>query len=223
MLLLIKSHIQAYVKKDGTFVAAHEDSRTKQLEAQPGKSLNEVYEEAKAYVLKNGGKDNIEHSRIYDKQGKTLIEKSGTYNHISYDPNEQKILLDNPGTVLVHNHPIGMSLSGADLKFGSAMKCKDVIAIGPDGSEFTGHINDFKKYLQIEPRVAQALDKDRFTEVKKGLYTDDQFQLFRDHMKNSILALMKVIDYTAKGMRDMPPPLQNKFNALSQNLGSIAL
>jgi hypothetical protein len=93
------------------------------------------------------------------------------------------------------------------------MKFKDVVAIGPDGSEYIRHINSSQltNYMQTEARVAHELEKDQFMEVKKGMYTDAEFDFYRDHMKLTVLAGLGIVTYKATGMKPMPQGIKDLF------------
>lgn len=82
------------------------------------------------YVMENGLRDKIEYAAAYDAAGTQVLRKSGEASSVSFSERE---LQDLVGTTLVHNHPRGTSLSGADLIFASRVELREIIAVPSAG------------------------------------------------------------------------------------------
>ena len=216
---LLKSHVKAYTKKDGTFVAAH-DTKVIKHETKVIKNMdtsNSVFEEAKSYVLENGKKrqsEKIEFGVVYSGTGDVLVKRMGEVCSIAFDDRELRIIKHAKGAILVHNHPSNYSLSGDDLNFARIQGCS-IYAIGHKGTDYYARILipsiDIKKPIA----VANNMVREEFWRlVNEERITPDQAGDFHAHAVNTLLADAKYIEYKVTNMVEIPDLISEAIDDL---------
>ena len=209
---LLKSHVKAYTKKDGTFVAAHETKVIKNMD-----TSHSVFEDAKSYVLENGKKrqsEKIEFGVVYSNTGEILVQRIGEVCSISFDDRELRIIKHAKGATLVHNHPSNYSLSGDDLNFARLQGCS-IYAIGHKGTDYYARILipsiDIKKPIA----VANNMVREEFWRlVNEERVTPEQASDLHSHAVNTLLADAGYIEYKVTNMVEIPDLISEAINDL---------
>ena len=78
-----------------------------------------------------------EKSFMLDPDGKTIFEKGGGSNSITYTGDELDLLWDNDIDIMTHNHPRGTSFSEADIFFGHRVRTREMRVVGSSKSNKT--------------------------------------------------------------------------------------
>ena len=163
----------------------------------------------------------VEHGMGLDSEGNTVLEKSGTANHIDLNAKEMEYL--EQGT-FIHNHPNNFSLSMTDLTLAAERHLQQIIAIGTDGSEFVAfdvvsastHKATEQYMLALEAGANLVLSKYLFPETFAGTITEKEANIFYTHMINVMLDDYNVMVYRAKLGSETGPAIA-KVTALMES------
>lgn len=227
IVVLLKSYVQPYVRKDGTMVAGYNTKKTKKPVTESGKPNSEAqikaFNEAKEFVLKNGKahqSENKEFSAAYDADGNIFLWKNGIECRVEYDHSDMLKIMSAKDPVVVHNHPIGGSLSTDDLKFAFNSGCT-IYAIDHNGSEFRAKIINIDHIGEIEGSLTDHIMKWTSQFVWDGEITENDGQLFFRHIINTMLADLGRIDYSAKLTVKMPQILEKFLDDNRKNIAEL--
>lgn len=168
----------------------------------------EAESSALEYVMVNGARDQIEYAAAYAADGSEVLRKSGEASSVSFSPAEQHALR---GATLVHNHPRGTSLSGADMIFAARVELREILAVPSAGGGL----------FRAAPVLAwgdvsaahQAADRHVYRRmsaaISAGKLTHSQADALHAHMVNSAMDQVGAVAYKA----NLTPAIQDAIGA----------
>lgn len=158
----------------------------------PFGKFEESLKSATDHVLRGQKADGFEHAQVFDADGKMVVTAYGSKTSIDFTRSELDAM--RPGMTLVHNHPNGSSLSGADMML-AGQKKMTIYAVTDTGSKFwssgfKGNRNtvDLQMISQkVQAKVQEAL--------KVGEVERPDASVLVQHVINLIAQKRGIIDY----------------------------
>lgn len=120
----------------------------------------------------------IEHAVLYDSAGGRIFHKSGKEHSVGFTEDEIKSMR---GGVLTHNHPLGATLSGADVNVLRMAGLREIRAVGKNGTyamrqpkEWPKEINTYDKIEAAYAEIQESLKEEMYALYSAGKITDGE-------------------------------------------------
>jgi SPP1 gp7 family putative phage head morphogenesis protein len=165
---------------------------------QPTERLGVVTEDkAIDYVRRNGQRTLTEHAVIYDGAGNALVVKQGARSSVSFTQAEIAAIRRADSPVVVHNHPNGTTLSGADLVFAAHNGVQKIVAVGTDElSRFEAAARASGSAIRSKHALASAATESFLrSEIGEGRLSREGAGGIHFHTVNQILHESGAINY----------------------------
>jgi len=156
-----------------------------------------LYEKSVVHVTSQPESHAKEFAYIFDNKNNVLLKKSGTTNHISFTDQDMQNITGKHATV-VHNHPLGNSLSGDDIVFSSAAKLDRMIATTMDGSTYVAKplLKSMKKMEDIVDAVHDSAMQQIYNEMKTLSLSEAEANFLHGVLLNTSLDRLKAVQFT---------------------------
>ena len=152
------------------------------------------------YVKHNGVRTNTEHAFAYNPEtGERLFAKQGERSSVSFTDKEVTMLRDNPGAVMIHNHPSSTSLSGADLIFTKSTGFSEIVAVGThETAEYSARVlaDSIEQIRRVHNAVGDSIPDFIWPYVRNGKLSPEGANAAHAHLVNLVMNDLKLIEYS---------------------------